>query len=171
MDIVCLDNTYFHSSGTLTMRLVHIQQQLRLRLRKRWLAISLNYVLQSHFCNCDHDDFRNRNLNSPNQNCETWIGFNCIAFIKKFVVALILCDRNHEHEISGFFHFLFRFVLVYNELGTMNFDGLIKITTACYEIRMYFSRRPTSVLLIENQTHTIGPWNNLDLEMTLTFSM
>ena len=39
------------------------------------------------------------------------------------------------------------------------------------QTRMPFCRRPTSHLLIESQTLTISPWNDLDLGVTLTSFM
>ena len=74
-----------YSQRAPALRLVHIQ-----RLRKRWLAILLNYGLQSHFRNCN--DLRYRNVNNPKEMLTTHISDIAIAI----ALAIAVCELAHS---------------------------------------------------------------------------
>ena len=88
MDVGVDDVVGIVKFGSGNLRLVHIQWLL-LRLRKRWLAISLNYGLQSHFCDCD--DLRYRNVNIPKEMLTTHISDVAITIAIAFAIAV--CER------------------------------------------------------------------------------
>ena len=76
-------------------------QQLRLRKRNRWLAMSLNYGLQSHFCDCHCDDLWYCNMNSPKEMQWTYI-CNCESDVT-FAIAIAVCERASNFEVIGSF--------------------------------------------------------------------